>query len=129
MKRDEHVPLQEKLHDRQRSNYYDNQNTTDPFLDPFLIHPENDKEENDKHCKEIDEILSRAKAEDFREEHQAEPKEIVRKHASAFQATFYSSLEKVGPVRIDLKRYSQAVRIRLRNYFTEQNEFLATFVF
>lgn len=51
MQRDRDAPLQGKPRDRPRSNYYDNQHTADSFPDPFLINPENDKNENDKHCK------------------------------------------------------------------------------
>lgn len=32
----------ERISSRPRAKYFDNQNLTDPFLDPFLIQPEDD---------------------------------------------------------------------------------------
>ena len=112
------------LKDRPRANFYENRNLVDPFPDPSLIDPYDEKQEQ-----EIDQsigvLINSAVDSGFPKEHLDELTNIIQSRQNVFRLSFSAGPpENVPPIRIQLRYDAVPTVVKMRRYSADQREFL-----
>lgn len=114
----------QRKEDRPRVNFYTARTEEDPFPDPSLLDPI-DSDQHGEIIAEIGNLKKIARDNGLPNQDANRLDKIIDENRDVFRTSFSSGPHaKLRPLRIDLTRDARPVKVRLRNYSKEQQDFL-----